>query len=115
MAKDDMRVIACKLLTYLYECIKAGGVPSEAKARELAGCNAVYWCAVLDDLMEQGYVSAAVFRDQNGDAMAYQDMRITLAGVDYLESSSAMAKVRKFLGAALPEAVGLAVKATLAI
>ena len=52
MAKDDMRVIACKLLTYLYECIKAGGVPSEAKARELAGCNAVYWCAVLDDLMK---------------------------------------------------------------
>ena len=115
MAKDDMRVMACKLLTYLYECIKAGAEPSEAVARELTGANPLYWRAIMDDMMGSGYISATVFHDLNGDALDYEDMRITLSGVEYLESNSAMAKVRRFLGAALTEAVSAAVGATLAI
>ncbi len=36
MSKDDFEAVAYKVLSYLYACLKAGAVPSEAKALEMS-------------------------------------------------------------------------------
>ena len=112
MAKDDYQVIACKLLTYLYACLKAGVNASAAKAQELAGCNDVYWAAVLDDLADGKLIAVSALHADGRRYVAIEEMRITLAGVEYLESNSAMKKVADVLGPALPALIETAVAAT---
>lgn len=111
MAKDDYQVIAYKVLAYFYACLKEGVEGSPAKALELAGCNSTYFIAVLRDLIESGYMAGDAGMDYAQEIMC-DDLRITLKGVDFLDSNSAMAKVRKSLGKAFETVLSGAVAAT---
>ncbi|MDO4591026.1 MAG: hypothetical protein Q4B35_06500 [Slackia sp.] len=113
MAADDFDVICYKVLAYLYRCIKEGVRPSEAGAQEIAGVNPVYWEAVMGDLVDHGFVSAAVVRTMGGTE--YGAVRITSEGVAHLEESRPMARARAFLGGAFEAALKVAVEASRAL
>lgn len=113
MAADDFDVVVFKVLAYLYQCIRDGVEPNPAKAQEFAKINHVYWRAVISDLVERRLVAATVVRTA-GETL-YFDLRITSAGVDYLNESPKMRKAKEFLGSALDVAVRVAVEATKAL
>lgn len=117
MGKDDFEVIAFKVLSYAYACIKAGVVPSWAKAEEVAGCNPVYFAAIIGSLSDSGYIrTVKVFSDMNGEPLDFSDeLTITIQGTDYLRENSRMQKVAKFLGKAFEKALEIAVSATMAL
>ena len=56
MSKDDFSVLACKLLAYLYGCIKARVKANASKAKDVVGCNDLYWEALLDDMSDYGLI-----------------------------------------------------------
>lgn len=111
MTKDDYQVIAYKIMAYFYACLKEGVEGSPDKALELAGCNKTYFVAVLSDLIESGYMAGEAGMDYAQELMC-DGLRITLKGVDFLDGSSSMAKVRKALGKAFETVLATAVAAT---
>lgn len=117
MSHDDFDVIAYKILAYAYRCIRDGVQPSWDKAMDVAGCNPVYFCAVISSLVSSGYIAdARPIRDMSGDVIDWTgDLTVTLEGVGFLEGNSRMAKVRDFLGNAFFVALGQAVEATVAL
>ena len=80
MSKDDFDVVVCKLLSYLMACIKAGVRPSAGKAKELTGCNDVYWEAAIEDLSEAGYIKIDGASSFSERYACIFDIRITMSG-----------------------------------
>lgn len=117
MAHDDFAVIAYKLLAYAYRCIRDGVSPSWEKAMDVAGCNPVYFAAVVQSLVSSGYLAdARPARDANGEVISWiGDLTITLDGVEYLDNNSKMGEVKRFLGSAFESALKASVEATIAI
>lgn len=111
MSKDDYQVIAYKILAYFYACLKEGIDGNVQKAQELTESNNVYFLAVLQDLLDSGYMSGSAAMDYaceiNGN-----NLRVTLKGVEYLDTNSTMAKVKKTLGKAFELVLQAAVSAT---
>lgn len=102
VAKDDFSVIACIILSYLYECLKKGrAVNTEYLTHEYFRVNEGYFQFILEELYRAGYIEGCLtpeWKDGNCIVLT-DDVRITMAGITYLEESSLMAKAR----AALPE------------
>lgn len=117
MSHDDFAVIAYKILAYAYKCLKEGIEPSWDKAMDVAGCNPVYFAAVVSSLVQSGYIAdAAPFKDARGDVIGWRgDLTLTLEGAEFLETNSKMAKVRGFLGRAFEASLKAAIEATMAI
>lgn len=117
MAPDDFEVIAYKVISYAYGCIKEGVEPSWEKAEEVAKCNAVYFRAVVASLSSSGYIAETrPYEDMNGDVLGWSDpLRVTLEGVEFLESNSAMGRVKRFLGKAWEGVLAAAIGATAAL
>lgn len=108
MAADDFDVVEYKVLAFLYQSIKDGVRPTYEKAAEVAKVNPVYWDAVIGDLVDLGYVRANVIR--MADSTRCGDIRITSAGVDFLETSPRMRRVGDLLGAAFEVALKVAIE-----
>lgn len=89
MSKDDMHVVAYKVLRYVYACNKRGIDPDPVDIYNLTGVNKRYLNQVLDELTEKRLMKGYNFHA----------MRITLDGETYLKENSAMKKVKDFLGA----------------
>ncbi len=117
MAPDDFSVIAYKILSYAYGCLKSGVEPSWAKAQELAGCNTVYFCAVISSLADSGYIgSTKAFRDMNGDLLEWSEpLRVTLEGAEFVANNSTMGRAKQFLGKAWEGVLAAAISATSAL
>lgn len=113
MSADDFDVVVFKVLTYLYQCIKDGVEPNPDKAQEFAKINPVYWRAVIADLVDRKLVAAATLKTLG--ETRYYGLRITSAGVEYLDESPKMHKVKKFLGPALDVALHAFIEATKAL
>ena len=97
MAKDDMRVVLYKILTYLYQCLKDGVKPNIQQAQKLCDVNPLYWNAVIDDCIERKLIRVPLkspFKD------VYDDLQITLDGVEYLEEAKPMNRVKQVIGEA---------------
>ena len=117
MSKDDFEVVAYKVLSYLYACLKADVAPSEAKALEVSRVGRVYFYAVLSSLQSKGLIEPiGEFRDMNGDVVAMAGtLSITMDGAAYLKENGAMRRAEKFLGSAFAVVVDAAVRATIAM
>lgn len=105
MAKDDYMVIVYKILSYLYECLKAGKSPDPADYCwncDMFQIPQAYWESIMEELINNGYIKgAAVIRPivRSGPAIKTgAQIAITLASADYLENNSTMSKARAFLG-----------------
>ena len=55
MTKDDYPVIAYKIMSYYYACLREGTEGNVTKSQELTGCNDVYFRSVIDDLINNGF------------------------------------------------------------
>ena len=61
MASDDFEVLAFKILSYLYRCMKNGKKVDIAALRQLVGCNETYFGAVVRSLQSKGLVEGFDF------------------------------------------------------
>lgn len=98
MASDDFEVLAFKILSYLYRCMKNGKKADIASLRQLVGCNEAYFGAVVRSLQSKGYVEGFAFDGFSGVVIdspslaAMSDPAITMDGGDLREREFANAQ-----------------------
>lgn len=104
MSQNDMQVIACKILLYLQECLKAGKRPDLTQIQYCSGFLNIpksYWQTVVQELCAKGYVAGlACVPTKDGLVFSDIDMHITLDGAEYLEENGGMQQAKHFLGQA---------------
>ena len=121
MSSDDFDVIAYKVLSYLYGCLKVGKRVDIAVMRSLAGCNEAYLGVVAKDLQVRGLASGFHFDGLSGvivdsPALAVaSDPTITMDGAAYVRDNSSMAKAKRFLGHAFDVALASAAEASVSL
>ena len=105
MAKDDMYVIAYKILRYLSECAKQDKMPSQEDI--CAHCKLFdipdrYWTQIMLELIEEGYIRGfTTFTHKGGVHVQMLDYpSITLKGAAFLAENSRMKAAEEFLGRA---------------
>lgn len=103
MSKDDYHVLVYRILSYLYECLKAGRDP-ETKSLNAIALNAEvnerYWHYILKSLMDGGLIEGATRVDVDNAferILGMERAQITPIGIEYLTDNSFMAKVKRFL------------------
>lgn len=117
MASDDFEVVAFKILSYLYRCMKGGKKVDIAALRQLVGCNEAYFGAVARSLQSKGYVEGFAFDGFSGVVIdspslaAMSDPAITMDGAIYVGENSRMRKAADFAGRAFDVALSAAVQA----
>lgn len=101
MAKNDYFVIAYRILTYLYECFQAGERPDIVMFNaDALGINSGYWTNVMESLFEDGYIKGISMIPRLGGGapgVKILDLKITSAGIEYLQENSTMHKAKSFL------------------
>ena len=109
MAKDDYYVLAAKVLVYLYKRLKkktSEDLSYLSPYTKQFPVDAEYFDYVIENLARQGMIEGVVVTPVWGAhplVEISQTIRITPAGIDYLQENS---KIRKILEL-LPEAAGL--------
>lgn len=103
MTKDDYFVIICRVLAYLYECLKNGEVPSLEYLTydtDAFPVNQRYWTYIMKNLQESGYIEGVALISAIGrakDVKLTENLEITPMGIEYLQNDPAMEKAKKFL------------------
>lgn len=103
MSKDDYYVIACRILAYLYACLKAGEKPSLqylTYGTDDFPVGKDYWEYILAHLCEAGYIEGVEQVPILGKSKAVRltaQLCITPAGIDYLQNNTAIQKAMRFL------------------
>lgn len=100
MVKDDFFVLAYRILTYLYACMKSGELPDEdVISPERLGISQRYWNSIVGNLWKAGYIEGIRPFSPIGGETVYVpvDMAITMTGIEYLQSNSTMEKAKTFL------------------
>lgn len=107
MAQNDMEVIMYKILSYLYECMKAGKRPRLEDF--CCNCNMFcvpkgYWNQIMAELIEHGFIHGFIkFTSKDGITVQMTaEAGITYKGREFLRDNSGMQKARQLLGAAFP-------------
>jgi hypothetical protein len=102
MARDDYHTLVYKVLSYLYECLKAGVEPNLAQAANLVQVNERYWASALTMMKGSGYLTGIEVKiyksDKEPTLIPLSTFGITEAGVEYLSTNFLMAKAREYLG-----------------
>lgn len=117
MASDDFEVVAFKILSYLYRCMKNGKKVDIASLRQLVGCNEAYFGAVARSLQSKGYVDGFAFDGLSGvvvdspNIAAMSDPMITMDGAIFVSENSRMRKAKDFAGHAFEVALSAAIQA----
>lgn len=116
MAFDDFDVIVCKVLSYIYACLRKGVYPNLDKAQEIAQCNDVYWKSVIRSMHDDGYLLGVTFREYLDKGMTPtanpKELGITQKGARYIEENSKMAEAKRFLGTAFEKTLEIAIAAS---
>ena len=117
MASDDFEVLAFKILSYLYRCMKNGTKVDVAALRQLVGCNEAYFGAVAKSLQSRGYVEGFAFDGFSGVVIdspslaVMSDPAITMDGAIFVSENSRMRKAKDFAGHAFEVALSAAIQA----
>ena len=100
MAKDSYHVIMCRILIYLYACMREGVEfnPDEVSFERLGVCEK-YWTSIVVNMLEKGYLKGAAVIPvlRMGKRIKWDDPQITQEGVEFIEENSAIAKAKEFL------------------
>ena len=107
MSKDDYYVIAYKLLSYLYSCLKNGDYPINTKNLThdsyilKISINELYWEYIVRHLYEEGYIDGVDIIDVCSPTLPEVKINswieITPSGIDFLNNISNMIKVKELL------------------
>ena len=100
MAKNDYHVIVYKILSYFYECLKAGKQPQSedyAASCEMFTIPESYWLQIMRELIECGYLRDIYIIQGHGGfgIKAGPTASITMQGVEFLQNNSGIAKARE--------------------
>lgn len=103
MSKDDYFVIICRVLAYLYECLKNGEAPSSeylTYGTDAFPINQRYWTYIMKNLQLSGYIDGVAIVSITGsikDVKLTENLEITPLGIEYLQNNSTIEKAKKFL------------------
>ena len=100
MAKDDFHVIAYRILSYLYTCLKEGRKPTgDDISYEKFKIPETYLNTVIGNLYKKGYIDGIIPYDAAGGVTLYilDRPEITMDGVAFLQENSMMQKAKNFL------------------
>ena len=104
MAKDDYSVLVYKILLYFYACMKRRIIFDQQVYDKAVGkdkLNDGYIENVYKMMQDEGLIEGFSFTRPWGMTLislsSDKDIRITQAGVHYLEENSRMNKVKKYL------------------
>lgn len=106
MAKDDYFVLVYKLLRYLYRCLKENlPVSWEVIAPNTKDfpVHEEYFSYMLSHLLADGYLEGIAEVKRIGSPARFKEtsgLKITPAGIAYLEENSTMKRAGEFLGPA---------------
>ena len=112
MSKDDYHVLVYHLLSYLYNCLKAGERPETAcvvwcKGDERTKINERYWNYILAHLRDAGYIEGLSFKRAVGGAritpFVTPLLNITPKGIEFLSDDRMMKKAHRFIKGAVDE------------
>ena len=106
MAKDDYFPMLYKLLKYLYRCLKEDRKPDfnilAPKSKDFP-VGDDYFFFLLSNALKDGLISGLAIQKQIGRRETLKEttgLKITPAGIAYLEENSLMRKVGEHLGSA---------------
>ena len=106
MGKDDYFVLVNKFLRYLYKCLKHGTSPDvellSPNTKDFP-INEDYFTYMLEHLLADGYIEGIAKVQIIGKPVQFKEtsgIKITPAGIEYLEENSTMKRVTDFLGTA---------------
>ncbi len=100
MAKNDFFVIACRVLAYLYACMKEGQRADETVIGfEALGIPQRYWVRVIGSLHERGYITGVYDVSVLGSesTLLLREPEITMEGIEFLQNNSMIARAMSFL------------------
>ena len=104
LAKNDYYVIVCRILIYLYACLKEGIKPSSEYLRydsEDFPVGKDYWQYILTHLYTDGYVEGIELVPIMGESIKAvkitEKFAITPKGIEYLEENKPIKKAIGFL------------------
>lgn len=105
MAKDDMMLLAYKVLRYLYACNKSGKVTTFEDMFNAVGMSGIprsYIAQILREMDKNEFVSGCNFIETKGGTVVTlsDSAGITLKGVEFLESNGRMKKASEAAGKA---------------
>ena len=113
MAKDDYFFLVCKLLRYLYKCLKnnlrADWSIVAPNSKDFPVCEE-YFTYILSHLLADGYIEGLVEVRQIGGSIQFKEtsgLKITPKGIEYLEENSKMKKVIEIAGSAIEIAANI--------
>lgn len=104
MAKDDYFVLVYRILDYLYDCIR-GRKKLELEylqpMTEDFPIEADYFSYIMENMCKSGYIEGIVLLPIIGSPQMKikytHGLRITPAGIAYLQDNSAMSRAKEFL------------------
>lgn len=106
MAEDDYFVLVNKFLRYLYKCLKQNIAPDWnllAPNTKDFPVHEEYFTYMLAHLLADGYIEGIAEVRRIGSPVQFKEtsgLKITPAGIEYLEENSTMKRVTEFLGPA---------------
>lgn len=103
MAQNDMEVIMYKILSYMYECMKAGARPRMEDicyTCQMFQIPKPYWEQIMKELITRGLLSGFLMRQtKDGLIICMADNpAITYEGRQFLVENSGMKRAASFLG-----------------
>lgn len=88
MEKDDYYVVVCRILSYLYDCLKKGNdVDIEQISFETLNIKQSYYEYIIKHMIQDGYL----------EVCDIDDIMITPKGIEFLEDNLKMKKAIEFL------------------
>ena len=104
MAQDDYDVVVFKILTYLYACLKRKTLFDKEVFRQILNKQKIsdeYLTDILRMMTDDSLITGLTFtRAWAGTYILtseYSDMKITSAGIRYLNGNNGMTKVKEVL------------------
>lgn len=102
MAKDDYHVLAYRILTYLYQCLKEGAVPDlDYIGYEALGIEESYWHYIMLHLLTDEMIEGASKFNLVGRSKPLvkltSDIMVTPKGIEFMQNNSAMKRAYDFL------------------
>lgn len=108
MAKDDMQVLFCKILVYLYKVLKGTQKKDiyyiQPRTYDFP-ISKEYLQTILIELYEKGYIRNLIYQKAYSNDVVYfnyDGIEITYDGVEFLRESSTMQKIARTLKETIP-------------
>lgn len=108
MSKDDMQVLFCKILVYLYKVLKGTQKKDiyyiQPRTYDFP-ISKEYLQTILIELYEKGYIRNLIYQKAYSNDVVYfnyDGIEITYDGVELLRENSTMQKIARTLKEAIP-------------